>query len=175
MATIVAEGKKFCRSLMISSRCLWFSFSKNIFIKLIFHVFVFVSVMLGQKAPEAFLYFSSVCWLFGRNLYDHFKYPIGLISSNWGGTPIEDWSSPDVLAKCGVKENRYSTICYVSMVRSTIGSTPIGGWGMGGGGHATSYSKKSFKHGKLPPTCGVQRLLISQGAGFACLSKMLLM
>ena len=22
------------------------------------------------------------------------------VSTNWGGTPVEDWSSPDALAKC---------------------------------------------------------------------------
>ena len=30
----------------------------------------------------------------------------GLIATDWGGTAIELWSSPDSLAKCGVK-NRY--------------------------------------------------------------------
>lgn len=28
------------------------------------------------------------------------KYPIGLIDSDWGGTPIEVWMSPAALAKC---------------------------------------------------------------------------
>ena len=28
----------------------------------------------------------------------------GLIDTDWGGTPVESWSSPDSLAKCGVKE-----------------------------------------------------------------------
>ncbi len=26
--------------------------------------------------------------------------PQGLVSNNWGGSPIEHWSSPDALAKC---------------------------------------------------------------------------
>ncbi|KAK3611041.1 hypothetical protein CHS0354_017467 [Potamilus streckersoni] len=46
-------------------------------------------------------YFSAVCWLYGKYLYQHLKYPIGLISSTWGGTPIEAWSSKDVMAQCG--------------------------------------------------------------------------
>ncbi|XP_038069722.1 sialate O-acetylesterase-like [Patiria miniata] len=54
---------------------------------------------LGSKA-QIFNYFSALCWFFGRDLYDSMQYPIGLISTNWGGTPIEDWSSPDVLKKC---------------------------------------------------------------------------
>ncbi|XP_026892609.2 sialate O-acetylesterase isoform X1 [Acinonyx jubatus] len=49
-----------------------------------------------------FKYMSAVCWLFGRNLYDTLHYPIGLISSSWGGTPIEAWSSGRSLKTCGV-------------------------------------------------------------------------
>ncbi|XP_032140982.1 sialate O-acetylesterase isoform X1 [Sapajus apella] len=49
-----------------------------------------------------FTYMSAVCWLFGRHLYDTLQYPIGLISSSWGGTPIEAWSSRRSLKACGV-------------------------------------------------------------------------
>jgi len=51
-------------------------------------------------APKTIPGFSAVCWFFARNLYDRYKVPQGLISSNWGGTPVEAWSSPDALAKC---------------------------------------------------------------------------
>ena len=47
-------------------------------------------------------YFSAVCWFYGKNLYDEFKRPIGLIATNWGGTPVEAWSSPDALKKCNI-------------------------------------------------------------------------
>ncbi|XP_077993426.1 sialate O-acetylesterase-like [Glandiceps talaboti] len=53
-------------------------------------------------ANNSFTYFSAVCWFYGRDLYNHFKYPIGLIDTTWGGTPIEAWSSADALAKCNV-------------------------------------------------------------------------
>ncbi|XP_044210082.1 sialate O-acetylesterase [Thunnus albacares] len=46
--------------------------------------------------------FSAVCWLFGRYLYDYLKYPIGLVESCWGGTPIEAWSSSRALQYCGL-------------------------------------------------------------------------
>ncbi|XP_027801292.1 sialate O-acetylesterase isoform X1 [Marmota flaviventris] len=49
-----------------------------------------------------FTYMSAVCWLFGRYLYDTLQYPIGLISSSWGGTPIEAWSSGRSLKACGI-------------------------------------------------------------------------
>lgn len=45
-------------------------------------------------------YFSAMCWFFGRNLHEFRKYPIGLIGSNYGGTPIRYWSSPDAISKC---------------------------------------------------------------------------
>jgi len=44
--------------------------------------------------------FSAVCWFFGRDIYDKTQVPQGLISSNWGGTRVQAWMSPDALAKC---------------------------------------------------------------------------
>eukprot|EP01084_Bolivina_argentea_P089145 160906_1 len=45
-------------------------------------------------------YFSAVCWFFGKNLYDKMQYPMGLIATDWSGTPIRDWMSKDAIAKC---------------------------------------------------------------------------
>ncbi|XP_042530759.1 sialate O-acetylesterase [Dipodomys spectabilis] len=56
----------------------------------------------GNLGHGNFTYMSALCWLFGRYLYETLKYPIGLISSSWGGTPIEAWSSPRSLRTCGV-------------------------------------------------------------------------
>ena len=55
---------------------------------------------LGANSSPDFLYFSAVCWFFGRDLYKQYQVPIGLISSNWGGTAIEDWSAPNVIDAC---------------------------------------------------------------------------
>ncbi|XP_041352047.1 sialate O-acetylesterase-like isoform X2 [Gigantopelta aegis] len=44
--------------------------------------------------------FSAVCFLFAENVYPHLNYPIGLVQSSWGGTPIQAWSSPDAIRKC---------------------------------------------------------------------------
>jgi sialate O-acetylesterase len=44
-------------------------------------------------AGDDFVYFSSICWFFGRGIADSLdnKVPIGLISNNKGGTFVEDW------------------------------------------------------------------------------------
>lgn len=51
-----------------------------------------------------FGYFSAVCWVFGREVFDALggKVPIGLINNNWGGTPVESWSTPESLKACNV-------------------------------------------------------------------------
>lgn len=47
--------------------------------------------------PETMKNFSSIAYLFGRKLHTELSVPVGLISSNWGGTPIETWIADDVL------------------------------------------------------------------------------
>jgi len=49
---------------------------------------------------KAWTVFSAVCWLTAKYTYDVHKIPIGLVSSNWGGTIIQAWSSPEALSKC---------------------------------------------------------------------------
>jgi sialate O-acetylesterase len=49
--------------------------------------------------------YSATCYFFGRELYKSFNgtVPIGLLTSCWGGQPVEVFSSPDALAdtSCG--------------------------------------------------------------------------
>ncbi|XP_028391993.1 sialate O-acetylesterase-like [Dendronephthya gigantea] len=64
----------------------------------------------SRASPEtvggpAWQYFSAVCWYYGVQLYKELGYPIGLVASTWGGTPVEAWSSPDALASCDIKDN----------------------------------------------------------------------
>ncbi|XP_056112443.1 sialate O-acetylesterase [Rhinichthys klamathensis goyatoka] len=71
--------------------------------------------LLGGKE---FSHFSAVCWLFGRYLYETRKYPIGLVETCWGGTPVEAWSTPRSLHKCGLKSSMTSDPYSPPSVRS---------------------------------------------------------
>jgi sialate O-acetylesterase len=47
--------------------------------------------------PETVADFSAVAYYFGRRLRAALGVPVGLISSNWGGTPVEAWTSASSL------------------------------------------------------------------------------
>lgn len=69
--------------------------------------------------------FSAVCWFTYRDLFDALggTVPQGLISNNWGGTPIQHWSSPDALAKCNGGTD--STLWNAMVVPYTVGPMSI--------------------------------------------------
>lgn len=48
-------------------------------------------------SPQNVYNFSGVAYFFGKNLYKNLNVPIGLISSSWGGTRAEAWTSQEVL------------------------------------------------------------------------------
>ncbi|MRX69438.1 sialate O-acetylesterase [Flavobacterium resistens] len=48
-------------------------------------------------SPSTIKSFSAVAYFFGRDLYQNLKIPIGLISTSWGGTKAEAWTSQSVL------------------------------------------------------------------------------
>jgi sialate O-acetylesterase len=43
--------------------------------------------------PETIGEFSAAAYFFGRQLHQKYGVPVGLIESNWGGTPAEAWTS----------------------------------------------------------------------------------
>ncbi len=59
-----------------------------------------VSVVAGgwlPCSPETVPDFSAVAYFFGREIHQEQGVPVGLISSNWGGTPAEAWTSESAL------------------------------------------------------------------------------
>lgn len=47
--------------------------------------------------PENISEFSAVAYFFARDLHKELNVPIGLIGCNWGGTPMEAWTSREAL------------------------------------------------------------------------------
>jgi sialate O-acetylesterase len=47
-------------------------------------------------------YTSAVCWFTYRDVFNELggTVPQGIIGNNWGGTPIQHWSSPDAMKIC---------------------------------------------------------------------------
>ncbi|XP_057294536.1 sialate O-acetylesterase-like [Hydractinia symbiolongicarpus] len=64
-----------------------------------------IHLQWSLPTPKKLSGFSALCWMYGRRLFDQYHVPIGLISSNFGGTRIEAWSSPDMLKKCKASKN----------------------------------------------------------------------
>jgi len=47
-------------------------------------------------------YMSAICFLYARNVFDVVGVPMGLVSSDWGGTQVEAWSNTQSLESCNV-------------------------------------------------------------------------
>ena len=63
-------------------------------------------------SPEEMIHFSAIGYFYGKHLEAVLKNPIGLINSNWGGTPAETWTpkyiideSP-ILTEAAKKQNQ---------------------------------------------------------------------
>lgn len=54
-------------------------------------------------SPSSVAGFSATCWFAGRGIADALgsSVPLGLVESAWGGTSIQAWTPPGVVAKCG--------------------------------------------------------------------------
>jgi sialate O-acetylesterase len=50
-----------------------------------------------ECSPASVVNFSAVGFFFGKSLHKSLNVPIGLISSDWGGTPAEAWTSEQAL------------------------------------------------------------------------------
>ena len=81
--------------------------------------------------PGGWGYMSAVCWYTYRGVYEALGVPMGLISNSFGGSRIEEWSSPEALDACPAivppppGQNLYaSAIWNVMMTPFTVG--PMG-------------------------------------------------
>ena len=68
--------------------------------------------------PKSALAFSAVGYFFGSRLHQELDVPIGLISTNWGGSSAEAWVSPEVLQEQFPEFNSTSD-GYAKMIQQT--------------------------------------------------------
>ncbi len=47
--------------------------------------------------PEEMIHFSAIGYFFGLKLQKDLNVPVGLINSNWGGTPAEAWTPKEIV------------------------------------------------------------------------------
>ncbi len=48
-------------------------------------------------SPEQMIHFSAIGYFYGKNLEAALHSPVGLINSNWGGTPAETWTPQEIV------------------------------------------------------------------------------
>ncbi len=72
---------------------------------------------------ESMRWFSSVGYFFGEKLNDVLKVPVGLINSNWGGTPAETWTPEKVVVSSERLNEASKSITKSTGWDITIGST----------------------------------------------------
>lgn len=51
-----------------------------------------------ECSPQTVGDFSATAYFFGREVQSQLNVPVGLIASDWGGTPVESWTSAEGLA-----------------------------------------------------------------------------
>ncbi|XP_054469024.1 sialate O-acetylesterase [Anoplopoma fimbria] len=117
--------------------------------------------------PTNTIEFSAVCWLFGRYLYDTLQYPIGLVESCWGGTPIEVWSSPKALQQCGLQQTNSGpkeySVLWNAMIHPLLNMTIKGAiWYQGEAN--TDYNQEKYSC-SFPAMIDDWRMAFHQGSG----------
>lgn len=69
-----------------------------------------------ECTPESAANFSAVGYYFGKHLRETLKVPVGLIDSSVGGTPVEAWTSLNVVKATGIQTPVRRAYLYNSMI-----------------------------------------------------------
>eukprot|EP00090_Calanus_glacialis_P034275 TRINITY_DN57430_c0_g1_i1.p1 TRINITY_DN57430_c0_g1~~TRINITY_DN57430_c0_g1_i1.p1 ORF type:complete len:486 (+),score=94.70 TRINITY_DN57430_c0_g1_i1:160-1458(+) len=70
---------------------------------------VSLSIPWSDSSAATLKDMSAICYLFARNIQDMMQaegddpVPLGMVDSDWGGTPIESWSSQETLDVCDAR------------------------------------------------------------------------
>ncbi|XP_068173232.1 sialate O-acetylesterase [Antennarius striatus] len=128
-----------------------------------------IQVALPWSVPTArgISQFSAVCWLFGRYMYETLKYPIGVVESCWGGTPVEAWSSTRALQQCGLEQNDSpvikNSVLWNSMIHPLLKMTIKGALWYQGESNADYHQDKY--NCSFPAMIDDWRMAFHQGSG----------
>ncbi|XP_078102720.1 sialate O-acetylesterase [Sander vitreus] len=127
-----------------------------------------IEVELPWSVPPANLTeFSAVCWLFGRYLYKTLQYPIGLVESCWGGTPVEVWSSSRALQQCGLEQTntgpKENSVLWNAMIHPLLNMTIKGAIWYQGEANAIYHQEKYSC--SFPAMIDDWRMAFHQGSG----------
>jgi sialate O-acetylesterase len=88
-------------------------------------------------SPETAKDFSATGYFFARKLHQELNIPIGIIGSNWGGTPVEAWTSKEKIKSLDefsdeitAMENFDPTTIsdYLSQFKASLEPTKMKGW-----------------------------------------------
>ncbi|KAJ4936023.1 hypothetical protein JOQ06_017547 [Pogonophryne albipinna] len=140
------------------------------------HVRTFMATLAQSKTEQTDLIDVQIpwsvppllCWLFGRDLYDKLQYPIGLVESCWGGTPIEPWCSPRALQHCGLLQEpgdgpKVNSLLWNAMIHPLLNMTIKGAtWYQGEAN--TNYHQKKYNC-SFPAMIDDWRMAFHQGSG----------
>ncbi|KAM9853189.1 sialate O-acetylesterase [Aulostomus maculatus] len=127
-----------------------------------------VELRWSLASADTVAQFSAVCWLFGRYMFEQLKYPIGLVESCWGGTPVEAWSSSGALQQCGLEQTVNSpktrnSVLWNAMIHPLVNMTLKGAiWYQGeenAGYHQDKYNCS------FPAMIDSWRMAFHQGSG----------
>jgi sialate O-acetylesterase len=71
-------------------------------------------------------FFSATCWHFGKSLNKNLNIPIGLITTAWGGTNIEKWTTSKVIEDCGAAKGGDDQTLWNAMIHPFFKLTIFG-------------------------------------------------